>query len=104
MRFSKPVKICAHCGFAVSLKSFLNKTFFVREDSRLIEPIGNGTGRLQGCIYCLQLLEADEAGKVEKTEFDNRTIYTIKPSLKDSVTQRLSNFFNHKPKTKVRNP
>lgn len=117
MWFRKPVKICEHCGFAISIKKFLNKTFFVDEKLRLVLPVTEEMGRLQGCIYCLQQLEAEEATHIEKTEFPNRTIYTLKPTMKDNLIRRIASLFRArssvpadvtspdatlKPKTKVR--
>lgn len=97
--FSKSLKRCEQCGHVVARKKFLNQTFFLSEDQRLIGLVGE-KGRVQGCLNCLHILEAEEAGHIEKAEFEHRTIYTLRPNFTEIVKSRIVDFFTPKPKSK----
>lgn len=96
--FKKLIQRCENCGNVVTRKKFINKTFFLHNGSSLVTLVGDKKARAVGCLNCLQILEAAEDGQIEKAEFENRTIYTLRPTLLESVQEKVRRFFNGKGK------
>lgn len=96
--FKKPIQRCENCGNVVTRKKFINKSFFLHNGSSLVTIVGDKKARAVACLNCLQILEAAEHGHIEKAEFENRTIYTLRPTLLESVQEKVRRFFNGKEK------
>ncbi len=96
--FKKSIQRCENCGNVVTRKKFINKTFFLNSGSSLVSLVGEKKARAVGCLNCLQILEAAEYGQIEKAEFENRTIYSLRPTLLESVQEKVRRFFNGKGK------
>lgn len=92
--FQKPVIRCDQCGNVVSRKKFLNRTFYLSEGSTLVALVSEKKARAVACLNCLQILESQESGRIEKAEFDNRTIYTLRPILLERFQMIIERFFN----------
>ncbi len=93
---TKPVRRCEKCGQVVTKEKFLNKTFYLTDDSNLAALVNEKKARAVACLNCLQVLEAASQGRLEKTEFDHLTIFTLRPTLMDTFKERLTRFFNGK--------
>lgn len=95
--FKKISKRCEVCGQVVTRKKFLNQTFYLSGGEWLVKIFGK-KARVQGCLNCLQILESEEQGQIEKAEFEHRTIYTLHPTLLDKFRSHLDKIFNPKLK------
>ncbi len=97
--FSKPTTRCEKCGTVVTKNKFLNKTFYQDAKGSLFGIVGK-KARVQGCVNCLNILEAHEVA-IEKAEFEHRTIYTLRPGFIESLQIKIKDFFNLKTKKGV---
>lgn len=85
--------LCHSCGHSVSRARFLGKSFYMTADQRLTLIIGD-RARPVGCLNCLLLLEESLGRRVEKTELEDRVVYSVRPSLFDRVLMRFKSLLH----------